>query len=272
VDTTPILTAPWPHNLDPAIVPFAKRTATVIERQGIYTNPTLLNNLTTTDVLGWWNAGPYTVEDLCDVGNDAIRRHHEETGLLEALEADLSNMASEPWAPHIWHHDPRFARFVPKGDLTVYEIATAGSTVDRRFLWEHRTGLRDAVDTQAKLSLLDAVAQYVEAVSGQHGDRLDALLARTGLNGSDPINGTDAARRLGISHQRMYQIVQQLHRAKARARPSAGIWMHSYMRLTRHAGRSASQQKRKQRFEASARATVSDAWPRHGAAHMCRDA
>jgi hypothetical protein len=165
-------------------------------------------------VLGWWNAGAATVEDLRITGNDAIRHHHTETGLLEALAADLSAMASESWAPHIWYHDPRFARFLPKGDLTVYEIATAGSAVDRRFLWEHRNGLREAVDAQATLSLLDAISQCVEAVSGQHGDRLEALLARTGLNGLDPIAGAEAARRLGVSHQRVHQIVQQLYRTR----------------------------------------------------------
>jgi hypothetical protein len=225
VDTTPILNASWPDDLDPATVPFTKRTVTVLERQGIYTNPTLLNELTATDVLGWWNAGPATVEDLRASGDDASRRHHTETGLLEALAADLSNMASEPWVPHIWHHDPRFAQFVPKGVLTVCEIATAGSAVDRRFLWEQEVELRDAVDAQAKLSLLGAISQYVEAISEQHGERLGVLLARAGLNGRDPITGADAARRLGVSHQRMYQIVQQLHRAKDRACPSAGIWM-----------------------------------------------
>jgi hypothetical protein len=225
VDTTPILTGPWPYDLDPADVPFTKRTVTVLERQGIYTNPTLLSEVTATDVLGWWNAGPVTVEDLRINGNDAIAQHHTETGLREALAADLSDMASEPWAPHIWYHDPRFTRFVPKGDATVYEIATSGSTVDRRFLWGHATELRNAVDAQARLSLLDAVSQHVEAISGQHGERLDALLARTGVNGLDPITGADAARRLGVSHQRMYQIVQQLHRAKDRGCPSAGIWM-----------------------------------------------
>jgi hypothetical protein len=225
VDTSPILTAPWPHDLDPATVPFTKRTATILQRQGIYTNPALLSEVTTTDVSGWWNAGPATVDDLRVTGNDAIRRHHTETGLLEELAADLSDMASEPWAPHIWHKDPRFSRFIPKGDHTVYEIATSGSAVDRRFLWEHATKLRDAVAAQARLSLLDAIAQYVEAISGQHGERLDMLLAHAGLNGSDPIHGTEAARRLGVSHQRMYQIVQQLYRARDRACPPAGIWL-----------------------------------------------
>jgi hypothetical protein len=189
VDNTQIFTSSWPRDLDPATVPFTKRTATVLERQGIYTNPALLNELTTTDVLGWWNAGPATVEDLRVAGNDAIRRHHTETGLLAILATDLSNMASESWAPHVWYHDPRFTRFVPKGDLTVYEIATSGSAVDQRFLWQQGVELRDAVDAQARLPLLAAVAEYVEAVSGQHGERLDALLACTGLNGRDPITG-----------------------------------------------------------------------------------
>jgi hypothetical protein len=181
--------------------------------------------VTATDVLGWWNAGPVTVNDLRITGNEAITRHHTETGLLEQLTVDLSAMALEPWAQHVWRRDPRFVLFLPKGDHTVYEIATSGSAVDRRFLWGHRTGLRDAVDAQAKLPLLDAIAQYVEAISGQHGERLDALLACTGLGGCDPINGTDAARRLEVSHQRMYQIVQQLYRARDCACPPAGIWM-----------------------------------------------
>jgi hypothetical protein len=96
VNRSPILSALWPHDLDPSDVPFAKRTATILERQGLYTNPALLNEVTTTDVLGWWNAGPTTVDDLRVTGSDAIRRHHTETGLLEQLAADLSAMASEP--------------------------------------------------------------------------------------------------------------------------------------------------------------------------------
>jgi hypothetical protein len=43
VNRMPILSALWPHDLDPATVPFTKRTATILQRQGIYTNPTRLN-------------------------------------------------------------------------------------------------------------------------------------------------------------------------------------------------------------------------------------
>jgi hypothetical protein len=71
--------------------------------------------------------------------------------------------------------------------------------------------LRAAVVQQADLTLAEAVSEYVEAVSGQHGKRLDVLMAVTGLNGQDPIIGPEAARRLQVSSQRIYQIVNQLH-------------------------------------------------------------
>jgi hypothetical protein len=36
VNSAPILTSPWPQDLDPAAVPFTKRTATILQRQGLY--------------------------------------------------------------------------------------------------------------------------------------------------------------------------------------------------------------------------------------------
>jgi hypothetical protein len=57
------------------------------------------------------------------------------------------------------------------------------------------------------------------------GERLDVLLAVTGLNGQDPIISTEAARRLNVSHQRIYQIVNQLHRRMEAARPANGPWL-----------------------------------------------
>lgn len=82
-----------------------------------------------------------------------------------------------------------------------------------------------AVGARAALSLPDAVAQYVEAISGQHGDRLEALLARTGLGGQDPITGAEMARRLGVSDQRASQITGRLRYHRDRCRPAEGAWM-----------------------------------------------
>jgi len=220
-----IFDEPWPANLDPATVPFKGRTVTVLCRQGFYDDWSLFNDLVTADVVSWWNAGPVTVDDLRATGNRAIRRHHGESDLLRCLDADLAAVASEPWAPHVWYHDPRFTEFIPKGDATVYEIATSRSTVDRRYLWNHLDELRVTIDAQAALDLRDAVRQYVEAISEQSGNRLAALLARTGLHGRDSITLTDAGCRLGVSYQRIHQLERQLRRNRGRAQPPAGIWM-----------------------------------------------
>jgi len=225
VDTAHILIESWPDDLDPAAVPFRTRTVTVLRRRGILTNPTILNDLTTADVKGWWNAGTVTVEDLRTTGNAAIARHRAESHLRQKLAADLADIASQRWAQHIWRLDPRFSEFLPLGTATVYDIATTGTTLEKRQLWEHATQLHRAVQAQGRLSLLEAVSDYVEAISGQHGERLEVLLARTGLNGQEPIAGAQAARQLGVSDQRIHQLVKQLYHARDRAEAPAGVWL-----------------------------------------------
>jgi hypothetical protein len=92
-------------------------------------------------------------------------------------------------------------------------------------LWSHLDDLRAAVAQQGDLSLAEAVSEYVEAVSGQHGERLGVLLAVSGLNGQDPIVSAEAARRLVVSHQLISQIIKQLHRRMDVARPAKGGWL-----------------------------------------------
>ena len=225
VDDTPILSQPWPHDLDPADVPFRKRSVTILRHMGYFDNPALFDSLTEAEVLRWWNIGVGTVADIRDTGNAAIRLHHEQAAQLPQLQRDMAVLAAESWSRHIWRRDPRFAEFLPKGDATVYDLATGGSLEDQRLLWSHLEALRGAVEAQAALSLPDAVAQYVEAISGQHGTRLDALLARTGLNGRDPITNREMARRIGVSEQRTSQIVQRLWYHRNRRRPPDGVWM-----------------------------------------------
>jgi hypothetical protein len=225
VDSNPILDALWPADLSPADVPLNGRSETVLRRQGFYNNPSLFDGLTESNVAGWWNAGPATIQDIRSTGNDAIRLHHETAGLRLRIDIDLAAVAREPWTHHIWYRDPRFAAFLPKGDSTMNDIATSGTAVGRRVLWDRLDGLKTAINRQAELSLDDAVSEYVEFVSEQHGERLDVLLAVTGLDGQDPILGTEAARRLNVSSQRIYQIVNQLRRRVETAQPAKGAWL-----------------------------------------------
>jgi hypothetical protein len=225
VDDTPILNEPWPGNLNPADVPFRTRSVTVLRRMGVFDDPTLFNSLTDSEVLSWTNAGPITVADIGANGNEAIRRHHEQAAELPHLQADMAAVAGEPWAKHIWRRDLRFAEYLPDVADTAYDIATTGSLDDQRFLWGNLEALRAAINAQAARTLGDAVAEYVAAISGQHGDRLEALLARTGLGGQDPITGAEMARRLGVSGQRASQITRRLWHHRDRCRPPDGVWM-----------------------------------------------
>jgi hypothetical protein len=230
-----ILNTVWSSDLDPATVPFTGRTVTVLRRQGLFDDWTLFNTVTVSDVLSWWYAGPVTVNDLRRTGNDAIRQYHDEADGRRRIAADLGPVVSEPWAKHIWHHDPRFTDCLPRGDLTVHDIATRGTVTDRCYLWNHLDGLYTAVETQAVLGLSDAVAQYVQQISGQTCERLVVLLARTGLNGRDPITRVEAAGRLGVSYQRIYQLELKLSKHHTRTAPPAGVWMPQVTRA-QHTG------------------------------------
>jgi hypothetical protein len=230
----PILDEPWPADLDPETVPFKGRTVTVLIRHGFFDNWDLFSELTVNDMSAWWNVGPVTVRDLQATGNAAIKRHHGDTDLLRELDTDLEDVALEPWSVHIWYHDPRFSEYVPKGGSTVHEIATSGSALDRRYLWERLGALRQAVERQAALPLDSAVSQYVEAISGQHSERLEVLLARTGLSGQEPITASQASGMLGVSRARINQIEHQVQRNRQRACPPAGTWMPQVQRVERY--------------------------------------
>jgi hypothetical protein len=243
VDDSGILNEPWPPDLDPATVPFRKRTVTILRRLGFFDDPALLNEVTEADVLGWWYAGVKTVADLRDTGNAAIVWYHATAGerqqqaeaedrrrKVEAVELrrmgdGLRQVAGEPWAAQVWWHDPRFRDLLQRGNGTVRDICLNGTSEERRELWDSLTDLEARVKRLAALPLAEVVAGYVEAISDQHGIRLEVLLAYTGFNGRDPIGGREAAEILGVSRQRVQQISAQLQRNRDRAKPPDGIWM-----------------------------------------------
>jgi hypothetical protein len=225
VTDTLLLDLRWPDDLDPETVPLLTRTETVLRRGGLYDDPAQFNTLTVAEVAGWENTGLVTMANLRTTAHAAIRRHHQEAEVRARMDIVLEDVAAEPWATRIWYRDPRFADHVPKSDATVHEIATAGTATDRRYLFDQLARLGAAIDKREALSLTDAVAEYVKLTTGQHGSRLEVLLARTGLNGRDPIARAEAGRRLGVSYQRIYQLERQLQGHRDRAMSPAGLWM-----------------------------------------------
>ena len=106
MNPAPILTTPWPHDLNPIDVPFLQRTRTVLERHGLFDDPTMFNTLTAAEVAEWCNAGPVTINDLRTTGNRAIHTHHTQTETRQQLNTVMGEVAAEPWARHIWSADP----------------------------------------------------------------------------------------------------------------------------------------------------------------------
>ena len=166
-----------------------------------------------------------TIANPRTTAHAVIRRYHADAALRVTIATDLEAIASEPWAPFVWWRDPRSNHCIPRDAGTVHDIATTKSLVDRRFLFDRLADLRAAIDRQATRSLTEAVAEYVELITGQHGIRPEVLLARTGLNGHDPIARSEAGRRLGVSYQRIYQLEKQLQAHRERSASPAGVWM-----------------------------------------------
>ena len=225
MDDNLLLDAPWPNDLDPATVPFLTRNVTILKRMGYYDDWSLFNTLTETEVLSWTTAGVGTVADIRTTGSAAIVEYHGEALSLGRSVADVASLADKAWARHIWDRDPRFKGFLPKGGGTVYGVVASGTDDDRMFLWDNLEALREAVAAQATLSLPDAVSEYVEAISDQHEERLDMLLAVTGLIGQDPISALEGSRHIERDPTGAGQLRRRLFVLRDQARPPAGIWM-----------------------------------------------
>lgn len=127
----------------------------------------------------------------------------------------------------MWRRDPRFGNLLPpRWEVrTICDLATRGTDTDKRLLFDVVDAVRARLTLLAALPLELAVTGFIEAISSQHGVRLDMLLACTGLNGRDPITQREVATVLGVSDQRVSQIVAQLYRQRDKVTPSGGIWM-----------------------------------------------
>jgi hypothetical protein len=64
---------------------------------------------------------------------------------------------------------------------------------------------------------------FVSVITSQAGKRLDVLLAVVGF-AQPQITKAEGARRLGVSHPRMRQIVGRLWHHWDKAAPPAGVW------------------------------------------------
>jgi hypothetical protein len=197
-----ILTDAWPLELDPSRVPFRQRTVSTLRHMGLWGDMTQMDTVSVDDVSGFWVTGPVTVSDLITTGNAAIRWHH-----LQA--AELAVVGEESWTRKVWRKDGRFRNLLPPVDATVHEIAASGHHSHQRLLAATLPELRQRLKHLAAEPRDEAVIRYVAVNTGQSRRRTVMLLRRLGV--SEPaITGSEAARQLSVSPQRIHQLVAQI--------------------------------------------------------------
>ncbi len=214
-----ILAEPWPGDLDPARVPFRQRTITVLKGMGLWDDMTRIDERTVDDVAEYWVTGPVTVNDLIISGNEAIAWHHNQPARLEQVTTD-------DWTRQVWRRDLRFRDLLPDVDATVHDIAISGHHTHQRYLLKTLPKLEKRLDKFGRESRDEALIRYVSANTGQSRQRTTKLLQSLGLL-EPTITGSEAERQLGVSPQRIYQLVGQIrHRIELVQPPNgAAPWL-----------------------------------------------
>ena len=210
-----ILAHAWPPDLDPARVPFRQRTITTLQRMRLWGDMTQIDNITEEDVAGFWLTGPATVGDLVITGNAAINWHHHEASDLAAA------LVGEEWTRQVWRPDRRFRDLLPPTDATVYDIATIGHHDHQRHLLGTLPALRQRLAQLAAEPSDEALIRYVSVNTGQSRKRTVVLLQQRGLF-APAITGSEAGRQLGVSQQRIHQLVTQVRYRIEQIQPPDG--------------------------------------------------
>ena len=209
-----ILAQAWPSDLDPARVPFRQRTITVLKGMGLWDDMTRIDELTVDDIAGYWVTGPVTVNDLITSGNEAIEWHHNQPAHFEQVTTD-------DWTRQVWRRDLRFGDLLPGVDATVHDIAISGHHTHQRYLLNTLPKLEKRLDKFGRESRDEALIRYVSANTGQSRQRTTRLLQSLGLL-EPTITGSEAGRQLGVSPQRIYQLVGQIRHRIEQAQPPKG--------------------------------------------------
>ncbi len=126
----------------------------------------------------------------------------------------------------MWRRDLRFGDLLPDVDATVHDIAISGHHTHQRQLLETLSKLEKRLDEFGKESRDEALIRYVSTNTGQSRQRTTRLIQSLGLL-EPTITGSEAGRQLGVSPQRIYQIVGQIRHRIAQAQPPncAAPWL-----------------------------------------------
>ena len=148
--------------------------------------------------------------------------------LKASIPEGLAQVLQQPWAHEVSSQDRRFRNLLPSGFGTIYEridrlaeypemlLAGAGLALEERL-----PDLERELERIAGLPIERALSEYLSALSGVTGARLDGLAARLGIAGEPPITLQKAGDQMGVTRER----VRQIQKRASNRRPSHPVFM-----------------------------------------------
>ncbi len=157
-----------------------------------------------------------TAPDQFDETAREVTEEHD--GRLDSAREYLFSLLGETWVHQISERDPRFARLLPPGEGTIAERIEALLTAPPTAFFADEIALESAIpkvrleyDRIDALQLDVALREYMSALMRRAtGPRLDALIARFGWAGRPPLTLEEAAKKIGVTRERIRQIQNRI--------------------------------------------------------------
>lgn len=199
---------PWPPQLAPRDLPWQVRTRNCLARAGLLDDSHRLVAVTFGDLFSIRAMGAKSVLDFACVSEAAL----EWIGGVEEKAEELgAELMDEPWIDLISEEDPRFKGLLPPGSGTLLQRLDEATSADATpaalaTLANAAEGIRAKVREIEKLSLDEALRDYLQSLSGWDDARLEALAARLGWDGQPPRTLEESGQMIGVTRERIRQL------------------------------------------------------------------
>ena len=207
----------WPVGLLPDEVPWGARVRNAVRRAHLLELPNKLAILTFGEVFALPAIGTKSVLEFASILEAAVgsmpdgARPTDSSVIVESFDPRLLD---ESWIDMVSSEDPRFSSVLPGGWGTVGDRLESALVTDRGIsgtpavvtLIRSLPSIVARVNDIARQPLDIALREYVLALSGQEGDRLDALVARLGFDGQPRRTLAETAKSISVTRERMRQL------------------------------------------------------------------